>query len=226
MQHGRHHAVIFDMDGVIIDSEPIYIEIERELCSNLGVQLSDAEHEQFVGSPAVLLWEFVARRASSPIAIPELIDSVHERMRDRLNSADELTPMDGLLPLLDRLAAAGLRLAVASSSPPQMIELIVTRLGIVDRFELLLSGYEVANGKPAPDIFVEAARRLAVEPRQCSVIEDSANGVSAARAAGMRCIALRNHGSGRQDLTHSDAVVASLQDIDLRLLFPRTHAGS
>ena len=108
--------------------------------------------------------------------------------------------------------------AVASSSPIEFIETNISNLGFNDYFQFLLSGNEVTNGKPAPDIYLAAAKRLNVMPQDCVVLEDSHNGVKAAKSAGMTCIGFQNPNSGIQDISMADTVIDSIKQIDVNQL--------
>jgi len=122
---------------------------------------------------------------------PEEINAeVVRRMLGRYEQ--ELPVVPGAIEVVGRLAAGGLRLAVASSSNRALIDGVLTRLGLADRFEVTVSSEEVARGKPSPDVYLETARRLGVAPAECAAVEDSASGIRAAHAAGMRVIAYPN----------------------------------
>jgi HAD superfamily hydrolase (TIGR01509 family) len=126
---------------------------------------------------------------------------------------EEAPPVPGALDLLGRVADSGRLRAVASSSDGEIVDLVLRRLGIRERFQAVVNGTQVDHGKPEPDIFFEAASRLGVEPARCLVLEDSEAGTRAARAAGMACIGLKNPHSGDQDLSAAHHVVDSLDEV-------------
>src|SRR5262249_36294983 len=130
---------------------------------------------------------------------------------------DQIVAVPGALPLVERLHRGGRPLAVASSSPPAFIERVLGCLGVRNRFAVVISSTEVAHGKPAPDVFLAAARKLGVEPTECVVIEDSVNGILAARRAGMRCVALVPSDRARSD--GADVVVSDLRRLTDDALF-------
>ena len=206
-------AVIFDMDGVLIDSEPVYMTIERQLFDSVGARISKTEHQRYVGAPVADLWRLVVERASRPCTAKQLHEQSREMIRSWLDDPGPLEPMPGAPQLLEQLAAAHIPLAVASLSSPRNIETILRRLGFRKFFAVVVSGHEVAAAKPAPDILLEAARRLGVPAERCVVIEDSYSGVTAAGAAGMCCIALRNAGMEAHGLQAADRVIDSLKTL-------------
>jgi HAD superfamily hydrolase (TIGR01509 family) len=210
----RHHfkAAIFDMDGVILDSEPIYFATNQELFSDLGFEVKPLDYAQFVGLDAAQMWVRLKDRHGLPHEVEVLIQMEADGMIAGLQSAP-LLPMPGLLELIDRLRSSGFKLALASSSKHRVIRTILDSLDLSETFSAVVSGEDVAHGKPAPDIFLRTASLLGVPPSGCLVIEDSANGVRAAKAAGMQCFGLRNPSSGAQDLSLADRVVDSLDQI-------------
>lgn len=173
--------VIFDCDGVLVDSEPIAVRIDVEMLAELGVEMSEAEViTRYVGrSPEVIVADVEARLGTR---VP---DGWLERGDTRLREAfeAELTPVAGIEQALDAIA---MPTCVASSSGHEFLRLKLELTGLYTRFAgHIFSASEVANGKPAPDLFLHAARRMGVEPSNCVVVEDSRYGVQAARAAGM-----------------------------------------
>jgi len=176
--------VIFDCDGVLVDSERISVRLEVTLLAELGWELTEAEiAERFLGRTDAYMLEqieaHIGRRL--PADWPE---QAARRYRDAL--AAELAPVDGIVEALDRITA---QTCVASSGTHSKMEFTLGLTGLYERFKgRIFSTTEVANGKPAPDLFLFAADRLGVEPRHCVVVEDSRYGVQAARAAGMRAL--------------------------------------
>jgi beta-phosphoglucomutase family hydrolase len=211
-------AVIFDMDGVIIDSEPIYFKIERDLFDELGLDVSQKEHESFVGMTMEGLWEKMTDEYQLEETIEDLTKLHKDSVFKYMSEAKELPIVEYIKELIEELRNRKIKLAVASSSPKKLIEIILTKFNLQDSFDLIISGEEVEKGKPAPDIFTEAAYRLDINPNDCVVIEDSSNGVKAAKAAMMKCIGFQNINSGDQDLSLADITVDSIGKIDVKLL--------
>jgi len=215
----RYKAAIFDMDGVIIDSEPMHREVTYHLTKELGFSITDSEYDALAGRITSDTFQYLKERhgfQASVEGIPGRYDKLYmERLREGFG--DKLIP--GVGPLIESLHADGIPLAVASSAPMKFIEMILNTFKLLAYFDAVVSCDKLARPKPAPDIFLEAAGRLGVLPEYCMVIEDSENGVAAAKAAGMYCVGFRNPASGAQDLTRADLVLDSLTGEDLRRLW-------
>jgi HAD superfamily hydrolase (TIGR01509 family) len=178
-------AVIFDMDGVIVDSEPIHNVIERKLFSDLGIDVPYELHKSFVGTTTKDMFSRLKEKYGLKQSIDELIELKDIRYYNHLKSMEQLPAVPGVIGLIRKLHEEGLRLAVASSAAVREIELVMETFGLADCFISRTSGEEVERGKPAPDIFLLAAGRTGVVPGECVVIEDSRNGMLAAKAAGI-----------------------------------------
>jgi HAD superfamily hydrolase (TIGR01509 family) len=179
---GPFELVIFDCDGVLVDSERIAVRVEAELLAELGWPLSQAEIvERFMGRTTEYMDEAIEARLGSRLP-GDWRDQFQRRYREAF--AAELVPVDGVLDALDQIAVPT---CVASSGSHDKLRFTLGHTGLYERFEgRIFSGYEVANGKPAPDLFLHAAARMGAGPARCAVVEDSLYGVLAARAAGMR----------------------------------------
>jgi len=183
-------AVVFDLDGVLIDSEHVWDGVREELARERGGRWHDRAQADMMGmsSPE---WSRYMHEVIGLAEPPDEINAeVVRRMEDRY--ARELPLIEGAVEAVRRLATASLRLALASSSNRPLIDAVLAGAGLTEAFEVTVSSEEVPRGKPAPDVFLEAARRLDVEPSRCAAIEDSANGIRAAHAAGMRVVAIPN----------------------------------
>jgi len=207
--------VIFDMDGVLVDSEPLHFEMERRLFREVGIDLPIEEHEQYAGLTPKRMWTEIRQAYGLPQSVDKLtaleIGRKTEFLEDRTLEASP-----GIEQLILRLHEAGYRTSVASSSPHQLIRLFLNRAGLIDHFDYLVSGEDVVEGKPEPDIYLLAARKNDVPPERCLAIEDSQRGVRAAQAAGMRCIGYRNPNSGKQDLTAADYSVEDFSEESIK----------
>jgi len=206
-------AVIFDMDGVLVDSEPIYFQIEKDILRELDIHLTREEHEKMVGVSLEELHQRLQENYGVKMGKKEFQDLHRNRVIEFMSGAETLPPVEGARELLAELKEKNLEMTVASSSPRKVIELILSRLNLKDFFVFFLSGEEVERSKPAPDIFLATAEKLNLSPAACAVIEDSGNGVRAAKKAGMTVIGYRNPNSGNQDLTPADLIVDSLEDL-------------
>lgn len=211
-------CVIFDMDGVIVDSESIHITSEKVLFRSLGMHIDDEEHFSFVGTTSVNMWQQLKQKYGLKGTIPELIALEHKAYWDYLKKEKNLKPIAFVKKLVRQLSKMKIKLIVASSSPLNQIEYILVKLELKKYFSFWLSGDQVRRGKPEPDIFLEACKLGKVRPQECVVIEDSQNGVIAAREAGIKCVAYQNPGSGKQDLSRANLVVKSIGQISYSLL--------
>jgi HAD superfamily hydrolase (TIGR01509 family) len=207
----RPLAVIFDMDGVLLDSEPIGYEAMRQVMTAQGAPYDEAENDEFVGRTTTESFRTLRERRGLHTGIEELVRQFCEAKIRLIH--ESARPLPGVPDVLERVRAAGYRLALASSAELPIIDATVDALGLMGCFELRVSGEEVPRGKPAPDVFLEAARRLVLAPRDCLVVEDSRNGLLAARAAGMRCIVVPCETTLGHDFTGADARIASLRDL-------------
>lgn len=200
-------GVIFDMDGVLIDSEPLHQQTFIRYLADLGVNLTPAEHDAFIGTTNRRI--FGALKESHGLAgeLPELVAEYERRYLVTLQQAGVDSPIPGVRELLTQLRQNGQLLAVASSSPRAHIDKVLEQLQLTELFCATVSGNEVRESKPAPDIFLKAAELIGLQPNECLVIEDSFNGVCAAKAAGMACVGFQNPNSGNQDLAQADRII-------------------
>ncbi|EJL01753.1 HAD hydrolase, family IA, variant 3 [Pseudomonas fluorescens Q2-87] len=204
---------IFDMDGVLIDSEPVYMEQERLSYARHGVVLNETELSRFVGTTQRHMWNAIKTEYGLADSLDGLMAEHHRLLMDALQSTP-LPAMPGVTQLLTALKTAAMPCAVASSSPRELVELILRNAGLKHFFSEIVCGDEVEHSKPDPEIFLMAAKRLGVPPSSCAVIEDSAHGVAAAKAASMFCVGLLNPNSGQQDLSAADVCVHHHDEIN------------
>ncbi|WP_160687896.1 HAD family hydrolase [Clostridium sp. C2-6-12] len=207
-------AVIFDMDGVIIDSEPIHFEVDMKTMKDFGCSISKEELNKYVGTTNEYMFTDIKNKYKLDKSAEEIINYRCELVKRKVIESD-LEPIEGIKNLLINLKDKNIPAAIASSSPRDFIEVVVSKFGIENYFSCILSGEEVENGKPAPDIYVETAKKLGILPEECVVIEDSKNGVLAAKKAGMKCIGFKNANSGNQDLSNADFIVNSIVEINI-----------
>ena len=205
-------AVIFDMDGVIIDSEPLHARAAVLAMKKYNVALTEEYCYRFIGSTARHMLEVIREQYSLSASLSELMDA-NNRAKEALVAAEGYPAIPYVAELMAALHGAGLRLAIASSSPMEDIRATVSRLRLTDYLDHLVSGMQVQRPKPAPDIFLKAAEQLGAAPSECLVIEDSCNGLNAARSAGMVRVAFHNPHSGNQDLSAADYVIEGFEEI-------------
>jgi len=205
------------MDGVIIDSEPLHQSCERAIFNSLGISVTDEVHHSFTGCTDELMWSRIADIYGLSVNIPDIIHTKKSLYLTYLKEK-EISPIAGVVELMNRLSDNGIFIALASSAPHEQIDHILDVFHIKHFFHSIISGEDVTNGKPDPEIFLTAATSVGIEPASCIVIEDAYNGIIAAKSAGMKCIAFHNPHSGNQDLTKADLVVTSFDEITLNLL--------
>ncbi len=207
-------AIIFDMDGLMIETEHLQSRAFEQVLAEYGIspelhadntvhQVGVSAHDNFVA---------MKERYRLNANIDELLHKKQKIYREILSG--NITPKPGLLSLLEKLAQEKVAVAVASSSSVDDIMFILKTLGVEKYFTVIVSGESVPRHKPAPDIFIEAARQLNVRPEDCVVLEDSQSGVEAAKAAHMNVIAVPNQFTKSQDFRSADVVVTSLENID------------
>lgn len=207
-------AVIFDMDGVIIDSEPIHMKLENETYKKLSIEVTGDEHRSFVGSTSHYMWGTLKDKYKLNQTLEELIEYDRSTYLKYLNSEEcEITLIDGVKELIEDLYEKGIKLAIASSSPLNVIEVIAKKFQIEEYFEVFVTGDYVERSKPEPDIFLFASEKLGVSPENCVVIEDSHNGVRAAKKAGMKCVGINSDATGSQDISMADLVINSFKEV-------------
>jgi len=203
-------AVIFDMDGVIVDSEPRHERAFMEIVHELGYEDHGLKFADYIGHSDKEVWiDFVAKHNPKQ-SLEELVAMKRRRVIEIIRREQPL--FDGLVPLVKKLAEC-YRLAVASGSERAVIEEVLNLEGLHRYFPVVVSGSEVVRGKPAPDIFLRTAELLGVVPKDCFVIEDSKPGVAAALAAGMQVIAITNTHSA-EELRHATHVVSTYAEIE------------
>jgi len=211
-------CIIFDMDGVIIDSEPIHFKIEKKLFKNLGLAISDEKQDSFVGTASRPMWLHIKNKYKLNQSLEELVEMGRTSYMDYLLSQENEKPMPGVAELIKELYRNNVKLVVASSASIKNIEIVLKMFNLERFFQTKVSGDEVNNGKPAPDTFLYAAKIIGAQPEECIVIEDSKNGVEAAKSARMRCIGFENPNSGKQDLSSADIVINSFSEVNYQKL--------
>jgi HAD superfamily hydrolase (TIGR01509 family) len=215
-QTRRFDAIVFDMDGVLIDSEPIHFEVLNTVLGRDGHSLSRDENEEFIGTTSEAMFEALIARQHLRRSIAEYIACYDLTLLKALEQPR--APQPGVLDLIAQCRATGIRLAVASSSRRLWIEATLRSLGLSDDFDVIVSGDDVERSKPDPAIYRLAAQRLAVKPERCLAIEDSPKGVQSARGAGMTVLGVRTPYTAHLSLDGVIRTVESLADLDLEAL--------
>ena len=211
-------AFIFDMDGVIIDSEPLHSRVKMETFAHFGLLFDEGDLAQYMGRTSVDIFSDVLKKEHrTDVSVQEITDYKHARYLE-LASKGALQAIPGSLDLIHRLRAAGVPLALATSSWRRVVETILREWQLEDTFASVISGADLPKSKPDPAIYRLSAEALDVLPSACTVLEDTAAGVAAAKGAGMRCIGFRSPHSGVQDLSRADVIVNDLAAIDVTRL--------
>lgn len=206
--------IIFDMDGVITDSEYTYLISKTEILKEEGIDKEISYQYQFMGTTYEYMWQTMKDELNLPLSIEEYIEKMNSKRKQMIEN-DGVKPIEGAQAFIKKLYDAGFRLAVASSSPKKDIHHVITSLGLNDYFEYLVSGEEVENSKPAPDVFLRAVVLLNSTPEECIVIEDTKNGVLAGKAANIYTIGFNNPNYPDQDLSAADNIVTSFEQIPI-----------
>ena len=205
-------AVVFDLDGVLVDSEHVWDEARKKLAAERGGRWHDRASRDMMGMSS-LEW---SRYMHDEIGLREPPEEISAEVVRRLEEIyrRELPLVEGAREAVERLAARW-PLALASSSNRELIDLVLELSGLARHFSVTVSSEEVARGKPAPDVYLEAGRRLGVPPERCAAIEDSENGIRSAKAAGMRVLAIPNPQYPPEDdaLALADEVLRSIAEL-------------
>lgn len=201
-------AILWDLDGVLVDTAGLHYQAWHQLLSELGRSLSEEEFRRTFGLRNDLILREMLGEASD-----EEVERLSERKEAlfRQHAAGRVSPLPGAVELVRRAQDEGRRMALVTSTPRANIDLVLTGAGLAGAFDTIVAAEDVSRGKPDPEGYLLAARRLGVAPERCLVIEDAPGGIEAARRAGMRSLAVTTT-RPRQDLAAADAVVDSLSE--------------
>ena len=200
-------AIAFDMDGTLIDSQPLHYDIDIATLKACGYPATMETVLPYTGISNPDRWPKYKKALSLPQSVDYLIDLQTQIMIDTFTKAN-LAPIDGIPALLQFLQAQNIPCAVASSSQHELINLVLGKCDIGQYFTHLVSGEDVKAGKPAPDIYIKTAKALGFPPKNCLAVEDAPIGILSAKNAGFTCIAYINPNTHGQDFTHADHVVS------------------
>ncbi len=219
MSKGELKAVLWDMDGVIADTGIYHYQAWHEIFKRMGVNFT---LEQFMSHFGQRHDTIIYSALGRDISQEEFDAITREKQEDyRRRVAENIKPLPGAIELIKALEENGIKSAIASSAPPENVDIIIRGLGIEDYFQAFARGTEVDEGKPSPQVFLLAAEKLGVSPDDCLVIEDAIAGVAAAKNAGMKCVAVTNS-HPEEKLEAADLVVDTLEEVsidDLKALF-------
>ena len=208
---------MLDMDGVLIDSEQLWNEAREAFAREAGGRWHEQAQRDMMGMSSTEWSRYMHEELGLPLDPEEISRGVVLRMEGLYRK--DLPLIEGAREAVERLAARW-PLAIASSANRELIDLALELAGLAGLFEASVSSEEVARGKPAPDVYREAARRLGVDARECAAVEDSENGIRSAKAAGMRVVAVPNRAfpPSPEALAEADAVVADIRSLDERAI--------
>lgn len=206
-------AVLFDMDGLLVDTEPIWFEVETQILAELGATWEHGDHAALVGSSLAVASRFISNRSAGVMTPQQISDQLLLRMRERLSHGPILQP--GVVALIDELDAAGVPRALVSSSFRVLVEAALEGVAPL-AFDTVVVGDEVSNAKPHPEPYLLGAHKLGVEPSQCVAFEDSPSGADSASAAGCFVVAVPSVAPIQP--TERRIVVPSVAGIDLAFL--------
>lgn len=209
-------AVVFDMDGVLLDSEPLHHDVLNQVLATEGCALSFDEYRPYIGTTLEYTWSEVIRRFSLAGPIDRYILRYDEAILEGYRRHSIIAP--GVRALLDLLTERGLRRAVASSSRTSWVETALETLGIRSDFELIVTGDMITHSKPDPEIYLLAAQQLQVDPSTCLAVEDSPKGAASASTAGMTVIGVRTDYTAHLPLEGASVVLNSLEEFTPELL--------
>ena len=206
-------AVVFDLDGVLIDSEPVWEDVRRGFVAEHGGTWPAGAQRRLMGM-STPEWAAYVSEMGVDLPPPEIARAVIDRMGERYENKLPLLP--GAVEAVQRMAGRW-PLGLASSSPPRLIEIALERSGLDQRFQVMLSTEDVPRGKPSPDVYLTVTERMGLEPGRCAAIEDSSNGLRAAKAAGLRLVAIPRpqYPPERDALAGADLVLFGLKQLSV-----------
>lgn len=210
----KFRAVLFDMDGLMFDTEPLFFRAEDEVAKKYGTTFTRDIQVKMMGQKGVHAIETMCKELGINEDPEKVLAERDEKYVALLTTASE--PMPGLVDFLDFLDARGIQRAIATSSPRAWVDILLARAGITERFPHIVTGSDVHIGKPHPEIYIKAAECVATPPHACIVLEDAVNGIRAGKAAGCTVVAIPDPHTAHQDFSEADYVLQSLEDKRLR----------
>ncbi|HEY92225.1 MAG TPA: HAD family phosphatase [Dehalococcoidia bacterium] len=205
-------AVIWDMDGVIADTAPYHFKAWQEVFRKREVNFNEEDFRRNFGQRNDTIISNVLGEGLSPSEIDAIAGEKEIDFRQRVSQ--HIKPLPGAIKLIKSLGKHGFKIALASSAPTENIRLVTQGLGINNYFQSIVSGRDVTEGKPNPQVFLLAAKKLGVKPKNCIVIEDAVAGITAAKRAGMRCLAITNT-RPKTSLVEADLIVDTLEAVSV-----------
>lgn len=205
-------ALIFDMDGVILNSEPINTKVCVNILKKNGINVNSEYFDKYLGIANPIMWEDIKKEYEINKSVNEIIE-IQEKATFEIMKNGDILESPNLKEFLSMLKNNNIPCAIASSSPQELINIIVDKLEIKEYLQFWISAENFNTSKPDPKIFIETAKRLGIEPKDIIVIEDSENGIKAAKRAGMKCIAYSKHHIGTPNMSEADYVINDFSEI-------------
>ena len=211
-------AVIFDMDGVIVNSEPLHQEAYRMMFKEFNIIVSDILYSSFTGMATLPICEKLCDEFSLSLSPHNLVQSKRKYFKLLFENGSEFKLIDGVLDLIKHYHQNGFTLVLASSASMANINMIFKKFNLDQYFETKISGADLKASKPHPEIFEKAAKLTGFSKKECMVIEDATNGILAAKSAGLICIAFDGGHSKNQDYSKADLVINEFEAIHIKKL--------
>lgn len=208
----KQYCVIFDMDGVLADTGPIHLKSWIMIANELGIKITKKFFKETFGQQSIPIMRKLAGPNINQLEIEKFASLKEKYYRDMVK--DEIKPLPGVITLIKLLKEKKFKLAIGSSGPPENIDLLLNGLKIKQYFDVIISAKDVKKGKPAPDVFLIAAKRLNIAPKRCLVIEDAPVGLEAAMRAGMKSIALTTT-HNKDELSNANFVCPDLSYLNV-----------
>lgn len=200
-------AVIFDMDGTLVNSERMINGVMQSLFQDVGIVVTEEEDRELVGRPIDANWAHLKEKHGLKHTVEELVEWNLQRYFEHAEKGLGFELMPGVEDFLKELHSAQIHKGLSTSSPRPIMHKIIGTFDLHHHLPVLSSADDVVHGKPAPDIFLRTAELLGVDPKDCVVFEDAAHGVTGAKAAGMKCIGYSQNGGNRQDISEADKII-------------------
>jgi len=213
--HDRNIAVLWDMDGVIADTSKYHFQSWVIAFKPEGIKFTQIHFERAFGMANIDIIPMVSGKRVSIDKINAIADFKETTFRSLIK--DKITALPGVIELVNSLKNAGIKMALVSSTPKENIDLILGKLGIMQYFDVIVSGDDVTEGKPSPQVYLLGAKKLSVAPHNCVVIEDAVVGVEAAKGGGMKCIGVTNTVPASK-LSAADLIVDSLANVKIEMI--------
>jgi HAD superfamily hydrolase (TIGR01509 family) len=212
---GRYRAIVFDLDGVLWDGEPIYHEAFNIVLRPYGYVVTPDDYSHIIGNSVEAAWEWVFQRFGITESPGPFYQAYDEAVLELL--AQPVEPLPGVRELLREISSRGVPMALASASLRQWVDATLRGIGLADQFVTTVAAGEVPHAKPAPDLYLKAADNLGVDAKLCVAVEDTRTGIRAAKAAGMYAVQSRAASTALPPIDEADAVIVAYGEFDLGL---------